>query len=86
MKRTEYGVISRAMVIDALCGADMDVPTPVMAKLIDTQFMTAEYPPGRGGEQPVYAWSRHKLNDLTTDTLVDLYVSLKNTEAPRVLS
>jgi len=86
MKNRNYGELSRMMVIDALCGSDFDVTRQVMAKLVETGFMVPEPAPGRGDDEPLYVWNRHKLGDLTTDTLVDLYISMKNTEAPRVLS
>lgn len=81
MRNHEYGKLSRTMVIDALCGAEVRIGRAVYEKMVEVGFM---FPADEESGRP--SWNREKLGDLTTDTLVDLYISLKNTEVPRVLS
>ena len=73
----QYGAISHMMTVDALIGGSFDFPAPVFQKLVEHGFISTE--------NDTVRWNREKLELLTTDTLVDFYVSLKNTKVPNVL-
>lgn len=74
----QYGRISHGLMVDALIGADFTMPAAVFQKLCETGFMKLD-----GDNDPM--WDRSKLETLTSDMLVSLYLSLKNAEVPRVL-